>query len=179
MDKFIFLDRDGTIVKDTHYLHKIEDMEFLQSAIEGLREMFWNLRATLAIVTNQAGIAKGIFTEQDYHRFNNEMIERLKNAGILIKKTYFCPHHPDITGDCSCRKPKPGLVYQAIKDLGLDPGQAVFVGDKDCDIELGQSFGARTILIDNGQYEVKAIPTARVKDLLEAAQIIKNWWGIV
>lgn len=175
MDRFIFLDRDGTIVKDTHYLHKIEDLEFLPGAIDGLREMVWKLNAKLIIVTNQAGVAKKIYTEQDFHVFNQEMVNRLKNAGILVSKTYFCPHRPDITGECKCRKPNPGLVHQAVKDFGLDPSQAVFIGDKDCDIELGQPFGAKTILISNGQYEVKAIPTAIAKNLLEAAEIMRTW----
>ncbi len=177
MNKFIFLDRDGTIVKDTHYLHKIEDLEFLPGAIDGLREMQWKLHAELIIATNQAGIAKKIYTARDFHIFDREMVRQLKNAGVLIAKTYFCPHRPDITGECDCRKPKPGMVYQAVKDFGLDPSQAIFIGDKDCDIELGQLFGAKTILITNGQYEVKAIPSASAKDLLEASRIITNWWS--
>jgi D-glycero-D-manno-heptose 1,7-bisphosphate phosphatase len=175
MDKFIFLDRDGTIVKDTHYLHKIEDLEFLPRAIDGLREMQWKLHAQLIVVTNQAGMAKKLYTEKDFHIFNDEMISRLRNAGILITKTYFCPHRPDITGECECRKPKPGMVHQAMKDFGLDPKQAVFIGDKDCDIELGQQFDAHTILVANSQYEVKAIPSARVTNLVEAAEIIRSW----
>ncbi len=175
MSKFIFLDRDGTIVKDTHYLHKIEDLEFLPGALDGLREMQWELHAQLIIVTNQAGIAKKIYTEKDFHIFNNEMVHHLKNAGVLIAKTYYCPHRPDITWECECRKPNPGMVHQAVRDFGLDPTQAIFIGDKDCDIELGNQFEAKTILVSNDQYEVKAIATARVKDLLEAAKVIKKW----
>ncbi|MBI2064911.1 MAG: HAD family hydrolase [Candidatus Yanofskybacteria bacterium] len=172
MDKFIFIDRDGTIVRDTVYLHRLEDLEFLPGAVDGLREMQSSLSAKFIIVTNQAGIAKKLYTEKDFHIFNNEMICRLRNAGISIAKIYFCPHHPDITGECECRKPKPGMINQAIKDFGLDPSLAIFIGDKDCDIELGQSFGAKTILITNGQYEVKAKPTAVAKDLIEAARLI-------
>lgn len=175
MSKFIFLDRDGTIVKDTVYLHKVEDLEFMPRAIDGLREMQWTLGARFVIVTNQAGIAKKIYSEQDFHIFNNEMIRRLKNAGVLIAETYFCPHRPDITGECECRKPKPGMVHQAVQDFGLDPKQAIFIGDKDCDIELGQQFYARTILVANNQYEVKAVPSVRVTNLVEAAEIIRGW----
>ena len=175
MSKFIFLDRDRTIVKDTHYLHKIEDLEFLSGSIDGLREMQSKLNAKFVIVTNQAGVAKKIYTEQDFYTFNNEMVSQLKDAGISIARTYACFHRPDITGECDCRKPKPGMVHWAIRDLGLDPSQAVFIGDKDCDIELGQVFGARTILVTNGQYEVRVIPTATVRNLLEAAEIIRGW----
>lgn len=175
MGKFIFLDRDGTVVRDTHYLHKVEDLEFLPGAIDGLREMQWRLGAEFIIVTNQAGIAKKIYSEQDFYIFNNEMISRLKNAGVLIAKTYYCPHRPDITGECECRKPRPGMVHQAVQDFGLDPKQAIFIGDKDCDIELGQQFGARTILVANSQYEVKMIPSVRVTNLIEAAEIIRGW----
>jgi len=177
MSKFIFLDRDGTIVRDAHYLHKVEDLEFLPGAIDGLREMQWTLGARFIVFTNQAGIAKKLYTEKDFHVFNDEMVSRLKNAGILIVKTYYCPHRPDITGECECRKPKPGMVHQAVKDFGLDPAQAIFIGDKDCDIELGQPFGAKTILVTNNQYEVKAIPSVSAKDLLEASGIITNWWS--
>lgn len=175
MGKFIFLDRDGTVVKDTHYLHKVEDLEFLPGAIDGLREMQWRLDAEFIIITNQAGIAKKLYTEEDFHIFNNEMIHQLKNAGVLIAQTYYCPHHPDITGECECRKPKPSMVHRAVIDFGLDPRQAIFIGDKDCDIELGQQFCAKTILVANSQYEVKATPSVRVMNLVEAAEMIKRW----
>lgn len=175
MSKFIFLDRDGTIVKDTHYLHKVEDLEFLPGAINGLREMQEKLKARFIIVTNQAGIAKKLYTEQDFHIFNNEMVRQLKNAGVLIAKTYYCPHRPDITGECECRKPKLGMVHQAVQDFALNPSDAIFVGDRDCDIELGQQFNAPTILVTNNQYEVKATPDIRVTNLVEAAEMIRRW----
>ncbi len=175
MKKFIFLDRDGTIIKDTVHVYKVEDLEFLPGAIDGLREMFWHLHFDLIVVTNQAGIAKKKYTAEDFHNFNSEMVSQLQNAGVLIAKTYHCPHHPDITGECQCRKPGPGMVEQAVSDYGLDPSQAIFIGDKDCDIELGQRFKARTILIDNGEYEIKSSPDIRVKDLIQASEIIKSW----
>lgn len=175
MSKFIFLDRDGTIVKDTVYLHKVEDLEFLPGAIKGLREIQSKLKAQFIVVTNQAGIAKKLYTEQDFHVFNNEMVSRLRSAGVLIAKTYFCPHRPDITGECECRKPKPGMVHQAIRDFNFDPKEAIFIGDRDCDIELGRQFDALTILIANNQYKVKATPNIRVTNLVEAAEMIKRW----
>ncbi len=175
MDKYIFLDRDGTIIEDAGHIYKVEDLKFLPGAIDGLRELFWHLRFKLIVVTNQAGIAKKKYDIDDFHKFDEEMRSQLQNAGVLIEKTYHCPHHPDITGECRCRKPGPGMVEQAVKDFGLNPARAIFIGDKDCDIELGQRFEARTILIDNGQYEIKSIPTARVKDLIQAAGIIKSW----
>jgi len=173
MEKVIFLDRDGTIVKD-----KVGDLEFLPRAIDGLLAM-QKLGAKLVVVTNQAGIAKSFYREQDFFIFTEKMTEQLKNAGVVIAKTYHCPHHPDITGDCGCRKPKPGMVLEAMKELKIDHitiSQAVFVGDKDCDIDLGKHFKARTVLIDNGQYGVNSIPSAIAKDLVQAADLISRWY---
>ena len=176
MSKFIFLDRDGTIIRDQiqGFTSTIKDIEFLPKAIQGLGEM-QSLEYKLLIVTNQAGISKKYYTEEAVRVFHEEIVRQLGNLKISVEKIYYCPHHPDITGECECRKPNPGMVHQAVRDFGLDPSQAIFIGDKDCDIELGRQFGAKTILISNGQYEVKAIPTAVAKDLMEAAKIIADW----
>ena len=176
MEKFIFLDRDGTIIKDQiqGFASRIIDLEFLPRVVQGLSEL-QSLGYKFLVVTNQAGIAKKYYTEEAVNIFHKEITRQLSNSQISIEKIYYCPHHPDITGECECRKPNPGMVHRAVNDFGLDPSQAIFIGDKDCDIELGQQFGARTILISNGQYEVKAIPMAKAKDLVEAAQIITNW----
>ena len=175
MSKFIFLDRDGTIIKDKipGFVSKITDLEFLPKAIQGLNEM-QSLGYKFFIVSNQAGIAKKYYTEEAVNIFHREIVKRLADQRISIEKIYYCPHHPDITGECKCRKPNPGMIHQAVRDFGLDPSRAIFIGDKDCDIELGQSFGAKTILVSNSQYEVRAIPTTVAKNLVEAAEIIKN-----
>ena len=116
MNKAIFLDRDGVINEDTGYTHKVEDLEFVNWAIQGLERM-QSLGYKLIIVTNQAGIAKGKFTEEDYFAFRNEMHRRLKEKRVIITAEYFCPHHIGGTIekykiDCDCRKPKPGMLEQ-------------------------------------------------------------------
>ncbi len=172
-EKIIFLDRDGTIIYDKEYVHKIEDLEFLPGAIEGLQKLSKD-GYKFIIVTNQAGMARGYFSHAQASAFNDEMLLRLHRRGITILKTYMCLHHPKVSGDCACRKPNPGMVHQAIEDFKLDPSLCLFVGDKDCDIDLGAQFQARTFLVDNGQYEVKSTPSHRIKHLGEISEILEK-----
>lgn len=171
MSKFIFLDRDGTIIKDKAYVFKPEDVELLPHAIEGLKLM-QEKNYQLIMLSNQAGIARGKYGIEDAIHCNNTIVRMLKEHHITILASYFCPHHPKFTGLCTCRKPSPGLVHQAMATYGMDPRESIFIGDKDCDIELGHAFGGKTILIDNGQYPISAIPHHRANDLLTAAQCI-------
>ena len=159
MNKAIFLDRDGTINKDEGYTYKIEDLEFIDSAIEGLRRM-QNKGYSLIIVTNQSGIAQGRFKEKDYLMFRNEMHNQLREYGITIDKEYFCPHHPEkgfngevveLKIDCKCRKPKTGMLEQAAKDFNLDLKKCWMIGDKEIDVLTGKNAGCRTIQVLTGK----------------------------
>lgn len=170
-DKFIFIDRDGVIVRDKNYLYKIEDMEFLPGVTEGMKKI-QNLGFQFVIISNQAGIARNLYTENDAKAFNNELVRRLNDNGISILACYFCPHHPDFSGECECRKPKIGLVEMATKNFGIIPSQSIFIGDKDCDIELGKKCSGITLLINNGQYKTIVNPDFMVKNLVEAAEIV-------
>jgi D,D-heptose 1,7-bisphosphate phosphatase len=160
MNKAIFLDRDGTITEDKDYTYKIEDLEFIDSAILGLERM-QNMRYKLIIVTNQAGIAKGKFTEEDYFAFRNEMHRRLKENKIIINAEYFCPHHPKgkiekYKINCNCRKPKSGMLEQAAKDFNLDLKKCFMIGDAPSDILAGKNAGCRTIQVMTGKEKIES-----------------------
>lgn len=136
-NKAAFFDRDGTINVDIRYLHKPEDLVFIDGMPEFIRK--WNdWGYKVIVVTNQAGIARGYYTEEDMHILHRYMNERLKECGAHIDAFYFCPHHPDITGSCHCRKPEPGMIEQAIREFDLDPEQCILFGDKEWDIESGK-----------------------------------------
>lgn len=140
MNKAIFLDRDGTINVEKNYLYKIEDFEFLPGVIDGLK-LLQDAGYLLIIITNQSGIARGYYTEDDFNNLNNWMLHQLEEHGIRITKVYYCPHLPDATiekyrKDCECRKPKLGMYYQAIDDFDIDLSHSYAIGDKirDCSV---------------------------------------------
>jgi D,D-heptose 1,7-bisphosphate phosphatase len=155
MNKAIFLDRDGTITPAGDHPCKIKDMEFIDSAMEGLRRM-QKFGYPLIIVTNQAGIAKGFFKEEDYFSFRNEMHKQLQENGIIINAEYFCPHHTEgivlrYRIDCNCRKPKTGMLEQAAKDFNLDLKKCWMIGDSISDIKAGKNAGCKTIQVLSGE----------------------------
>lgn len=141
MNKAAFFDRDGTINVNTGHLYEPEKLMFVPGAPELIRS--FNERGYLVIVvTNQAGIAKGYYTEAQMHELHRVMNERLEaEYGAHIDAFYFCPHHPDFTGECDCRKPKTGMIERAIKEWNIDPAQSVMFGDKEHDIECAQKMG--------------------------------------
>jgi D,D-heptose 1,7-bisphosphate phosphatase len=169
MGKAIILDRDGVINKDTRYAHKIEDFELLEGTVEGLKKL-QKEGYKLVIITNQAGIGRGYYTEEDFYNFNNYLIKKLKEKGIRIGKTYFCPHHPK--ENCDCRKPKPGMIKKAEKDFDLDLSKCWLIGDKLSDIKAGENAGCKSLLIDS-EY-VKGEKRKKFKNLEIAADFIIN-----
>lgn len=147
-NKAVFLDRDGTINVDTGHLYKTEDLVFIKGIPEFIRK-YNELGDKVIVITNQAGIAKGYYTEEDMHKLHNYMNEKLKSEyGAKIDAFYFCPHHPDFTGECNCRKPKTGMLEKAIKDFNIDISQSILVGDKPWDIECGEKLGIKSYYIN-------------------------------
>jgi len=140
MNKALFLDRDGVINKDKVHVYRKEDFEFNEPVLDLCRR-YAAEGYLLIIITNQAGIAKGMYAEDDFYRLTVWMTDELKRKGILISKVYHCPHHPDYTGPCSCRKPEPGMILQAIDEFGLDISQCSLTGDKETDLEAGRRAG--------------------------------------
>ena len=171
----VFLDRDGTIIAERVYLSDPDGVELIPGTIEALQ----CLRAAgflLVIVTNQAGIARGRYTTEDYHAVAARLEEILARHGVVVDATYFCPHHPEWTGPCDCRKPETGMYRQAADALDIDVAQSFYVGDKITDVEPGMTLGGRGILVRTGygaEWEAKVPEGVRVvDDLREASGVI-------
>ncbi len=150
-----FLDRDGTIIEDLGYLGDPASIRFIPGAVDALRAL-QRAGYRLVLVTNQAGVARGLITETDVRRVNERLAALLEEAGVHLDGIYSCPHHPEhgppeYRRDCDCRKPKPGMVRQAVSDLDLDPGRSVVVGDHASDSALALAFpGMRGVLLRTG-----------------------------
>lgn len=178
MDKAILLDRDGTLNNDGGYVHKIEDFELLPGVIEGLKLLSKDF--IFVVVTNQSGIGRGVYTEEDMNKFNEKLVNELKKEGIEIKKIYFCPHTPE--DNCDCRKPSTKYIKQAEKEFNIDIKKSWFIGDHSWDIETGKNAGCKTIyvLTGHGKKHLDRLKESDIKpdfiaeDLYEAAKIIMN-----
>jgi len=174
----IFLDRDGVINKHRpDYVKSLDEFEFEENAILGLR-LLSKLKISIFVITNQSPINRKIFDLNTLNKIHSYMLEVLKKNNIKIKKIYFCPHRPD--ENCSCRKPKPGMLFQAQKEFNIDLTKSYVIGDSKSDIILGNIVGAKTILIIKEKLKQKTKfkqifePFAYASDLVQAFQIIKN-----
>jgi len=136
MNKALFLDRDGVINKEKNYLYKIDDFEFIDGVFETCR-YFQEIGYLIFVITNQAGIARAKYTENDFNILNKWMIEKFSKENIKIIEVYHCPHHPDYSKECDCRKPKPKMILDAKKKFNIDLKKSILVGDKNTDIEAG------------------------------------------
>ncbi len=172
--QFVVLDRDGTLIVERHYLSDPEQVELLPGVVQGLRQMC-QMGLGLVVVTNQSGIGRGYFDHQRLAEINARMLELLAAEDIFLDGIYHCPHVPD--DRCHCRKPEPGMILQAAADLNFQPANCFVIGDKPCDIELGQRVSATTLLVKTGYgAEVAANQTTNpdylVENLAEAARVI-------
>jgi D-glycero-D-manno-heptose 1,7-bisphosphate phosphatase len=170
----VLLDRDGTLNVDRDYLSDPAQLELIPGAAAGLRRLA-DLGCRLVVVTNQSGVARGKFTAADVDRVHARLGELLAAAGVVLDGIYVCPHRPE--DDCDCRKPRPGLVRQALAQLPSAPPALFMVGDKRTDVELGRAVGATTLLVRTGYgAESAADPGLRpdyiVDDLGQAAETI-------
>ena len=147
----IILDRDGTIVIDRHYLGDPEGLEFLPGAAAGLRKLHI-LGCKLIVITNQSGIGRGLLTLEQVLRVNAGLKMMMDTIGAPLTATYFCPHAPD--AHCPCRKPAAALLIQAAAEHDFEPSQAIVIGDKDSDIEMGKRVRAQTIRINSDHFAV-------------------------
>jgi D-glycero-D-manno-heptose 1,7-bisphosphate phosphatase len=141
----VFLDRDGVINKEKDYVHTIDEFHFIDGVFEACREMS-KAGYRLIIITNQAGIARGYYTENDFNHLTKWMLNEFNKHGIQIDGVYHCPHHPvhgvgDYHRDCECRKPAPGMILHAAKEHSLDLRHSILVGDKTTDIDAGRAAG--------------------------------------
>lgn len=170
-----FLDRDGTVLKSVaYYLTRPSEVELEPGAAQALRLLRQN-GFLIIIVTNQAGVAKGLLSEETLAEIHRTMRQKLAQEGAHVDAIYYCPHHPEglikrYSGECDCRKPKPGLLLRAARELNIDLKHSVLIGDAERDILAGKAAGCRTYLITN---VVTPPPTAAdhcVASLLDAAQ---------
>jgi D-glycero-D-manno-heptose 1,7-bisphosphate phosphatase len=140
MNKALFLDRDGVINVHEGYTFRKEDFIFIDG-IFGLCRKYFDEGFLIIVITNQAGIAKGLFTEDDFISLSEWVKARFMEEGIKISKVLYCPHHPDYSGPCSCRKPEPGMILEAAHEFELDLGECHLIGDMESDIEAGRRAG--------------------------------------
>lgn len=171
----VFLDRDGTLIREREYLSDPEGVEVLPGvipALQALREAGF----ALVVVTNQSGIARGLYSEADYHRVAARLERVLSDGAAGPDLTLFCPHHPDMGGPCRCRKPDTGMHEAAARELGLDPRRSFFVGDKPSDVEAAVRMGGQGVLVLTGygtaSRDEVPLGTWIAPDLAEAARMI-------
>lgn len=171
----VFVDRDGTILVERHYLADAEEVELLPGALEAL-SMLSRAGFALVTVTNQSGIARGLYTEDAYRTVAARVDEVLARGGVVIDRTEYCPHHPDETGPCACRKPATGMHLEAARALGIDLAASFYVGDKVTDVIPAVELGGQGILVRTGygsEHEA-SVPAGTwvVEDLRAAAERI-------
>jgi histidinol-phosphate phosphatase family protein len=142
----LFLDRDGTLIADTHYLADAALVQVLPFAAEGL-QVARAADVPVVIVTNQSGIARGLITETQYDAVRKRTVRLLEAAGGRVLATYHCPHLPDVTGACECRKPGLGMYRQAAREHGLDLGRSAYIGDRWRDVQPAIATGGLGILV--------------------------------
>jgi D-glycero-D-manno-heptose 1,7-bisphosphate phosphatase len=176
----LFLDRDGTLVHPGHYPSRPEDLHLYDGIGPELR-ILQEAGFRLVVITNQAGIARGYFTEADLWRIHAHLTRELAFLDVHLDAIYYCPHHiegviPELAIHCDCRKPQPGMVLRAAADLDIDLHNSWFIGDILDDIEAGNRAGCRTILVDLGTErtptQVLRRPNFVARDTLHALRIV-------
>lgn len=174
--RFVLLDRDGTVIVERHYLSDPAGVELLPGAARGLRRM-QELGLGLVVITNQSAIGRGYFDEARLDQIHARLCELLREEQVSLDGIYYCPHRPE--DHCQCRKPESALPNRAARELGFNPSESLVIGDKECDIELGQRLGATTVLVLTGygretEAKKQVQPDFVVADLEEAASRIER-----
>jgi len=170
--KTIFLDRDGVINKEINYLHKIEDFEFIDGVFEAC-QFLQSLEYKIIVITNQSGISRGLYTNNDYQIITKWMVSQFMKNNISILDTFHCPHLPD--SGCNCRKPKPGMLLEAKKKYNINMLESWMIGDKETDITAAISSGINnTILVKSGHKINEADSRAKfiIDSIKQSSQLI-------
>ncbi|MCR5786362.1 MAG: D-glycero-beta-D-manno-heptose 1,7-bisphosphate 7-phosphatase [Acholeplasmatales bacterium] len=152
-EKVLFLDRDGVINIDYGHVHSIDKFDFTSNIFDIARK-YQSDGFKIIVVSNQAGIAKGMYTKEDLNILDKYMKDEFKKNGIEILDSFYCPHREE--DNCSCRKPKPGLILQACAKYDIDLSRSVLIGDKSSDLEAGHNAGITKLFFKKGRYEIKA-----------------------
>jgi D-glycero-D-manno-heptose 1,7-bisphosphate phosphatase len=175
-NRAVFLDRDGTIIEDSGYLHEPDRVKLLPDAAQAIKQL--NDHGLLAVtVSNQSGIARGLYTVADYTAVQQRLIELLAAHGAHLDGAYFCPHHPRFTGPCECRKPGVKLFRDAAEALDIDLRNSWWVGDRLSDVLPAAPWGGKAILVATGegnldQGQARASGVTVVADLASAVREI-------
>lgn len=176
----IFLDRDGVINNDDDYVYKIADFQFIDGVFDAC-QIFKAQGYQIIIITNQAGIARGFYSEQDFQQLTQWMQQQFQEQGIAISGVYYCPHHPvhgkdKYLADCQCRKPEPGMILQAAGEHDIELSKSILIGDKISDINAGKNAGiGKNYLVKTGKTvtdEVAKQSDGVFNDLLSLAQAL-------
>lgn len=155
-DRAAFLDRDGVITVDHGYTHRIDDFAFVPGSAQAMKQL-QSAGWRLVVVTNQSGIARGLYSQDDYARFTAHLRGELRAVGVELDAVLHCPHLPDAAVPayrqmCDCRKPGPGMLLQAARELSIDLGSSVMIGDRLTDVQAGRTAGVgRCLLVRSGQ----------------------------
>lgn len=176
MNKAVFLDRDGTLNVEVNYLYRTEDFKFVRGAIEAIK-IFHDLGFKVIVITNQAGIARGYYSEKDVVHLHSYIDAELNKENTYIDAYYYCPHHPQGTDgkyaiECECRKPKTGMIKKAVQDMNVDLAHSFIVGDKEIDVITGKNSGIKhTVLVRSGHPidEINTVADVIHNDLLSFA----------
>ena len=179
----VFFDRDGTLINDPGYLNHPDQVQLLDGAAEALRELR-GLGYRTVVVSNQSGVARGIVTEEMLEKIHGRLRELLAARGATLDKIYYCPYHPEgvieqYRQESDCRKPKPGMLLAAAREMEIDLGKSWMIGDTERDVEAGRSAGCRTILISTTRseygYPEKSRPDHVAVNMREAVNIVKKY----
>jgi D-glycero-D-manno-heptose 1,7-bisphosphate phosphatase len=186
MKAAIFLDRDGTLVETRHYPSRPEDL-VLYAGLGAELQTLQRAGFLLVLITNQSGLARGYFGWAELDRMHEKLLETLRLHGVAIDGIYVCPHHPEgtigeLAIECDCRKPKPGMLLRAARELDINLTRSWFIGDILDDVEAGNRAGCRTVLVDLGTERVPEsplrTPTYVARDSLHALRLVQAMEGI-
>ena len=178
-DRALFLDRDGVINVDHGYVYQQESFEFIPEIFE-LCKKAQAAGYRIFVITNQAGIARGYYSVDDFNELTFWMVEEFQQRGIVIDKVYFCPHHPDkgnteLTTQCNCRKPEPGMILQAQSEFNIDITNSIFIGDKVTDMQAANAAGIKKNYLLASRYDDdESILATRIANLSEVLDVFEN-----
>ena len=174
-----FLDRDGTLIEDAHYLADPAGVRLLPGAVDAIAAL--NASHTLAIViTNQSGIARGLVTEAQYEATRRRTIQLFADGGARLDDSFHCPHHPSVSGSCECRKPGTGMYLRAARSHGIDLSRALYVGDRQRDVEPALELGGTGILVPSVATPPNEVQWARAhaRTALSLSEAVAQWMAL-
>lgn len=183
-NKAIFIDKDGTLIPDIPYNVDPEKISLQEGALEGLHQLQQE-GYLLIIISNQSGVARGFFKEEALNAVQHKIEHLLAGKGVVLNGFYYCPHYPnaavkEFAIECDCRKPQPGMLLKAARELDIDLSQSWMIGDILNDVEAGKKAGCKTVLIDDGKEKEWLVNEARIPDYKAinikeaAAQILRH-----